>query len=386
MEYTAIFGGTFNPFHIGHYQILSALCESDIIKRVLVMPDRIPPHKVCDFLADDSSRIEMCRIVCRDFNKAELCLVEFEREGKSYTVDTIKALLRNNPNEKYAVVCGADMISSLDTWHNFKELFSICSFIAFNRGGDKKFLYDVERMRTLGAEILVFDNEITEISSTALRKKLDKTMLPKAVFNYIIEAGVYMNREIPEYKEYKELLKSRLTQKRYYHSLCVADEAYRLAEKYGADSGKAYLAGLLHDITKNAPQEEHLNILETFGIIQNDIEKSAQKLWHAMSGSLYVKYLLHIDDVEIYDAIRYHTTAKADMSLLSKIIYLADFTSADRDYDDVDVVRSLVDKSLDDAYIYALKYTINELVERKSAIHPDTFAAYNEVALKRSEN
>ena len=186
--------------------------------------------------------------------------------------------------------------------------------------------------------------------------------------------------------KYKALLQKRLAPKRYHHSLCVADEAKRLAEKYGADSEKAYLAGLLHDVTKNATEEEHLNIFDTFGIMLNSIEKTTEKLWHAMSGAAYVKYVLHIEDEEIYDAIRYHTTAKANMSLLSLILYLADFTSADRDYVDVDVMRTLVDKSLDEALIYALSYTIKEIVDKGGALHLDTINAYNETVLKGNLN
>ncbi len=186
--------------------------------------------------------------------------------------------------------------------------------------------------------------------------------------------------------KYKALLQKRLTPKRYHHSICVADEAKRLAEKYGADSEKAYIAGLLHDVTKNATEEEHLNIFDTFGIMLNSIEKTTEKLWHAMSGAAYVKYVLHIEDEEIYDAIRYHTTAKANMSLLSLILYLADFTSADRDYEDVDVMRTLVDKSLDEALIYALSYTIKEIVDKGGALHLDTINAYNETVLKGNLN
>ncbi len=187
-------------------------------------------------------------------------------------------------------------------------------------------------------------------------------------------------------EKYKALLQKRLTPKRYHHSLCVADEAKRLAKKYGADSEKAYLAGLLHDVTKNATEEEHLNIFDTFGIMLNSIERTTEKLWHAMSGAAYVKYVLHIEDEEIYDAIRYHTTAKANMSLLSLILYLADFTSADRDYEDVDVMRTLVDKSLDEALIYALSYTIKEIVDKGGALHLDTINAYNETVLKGNLN
>ena len=186
--------------------------------------------------------------------------------------------------------------------------------------------------------------------------------------------------------EYKSLLKNRLNEKRYHHSLCVADEAKFLAVKYGADPEKAFTAGLLHDITKNAPTEEHLKLFKDYNIELSDIEKSSEKLWHAVSGAVYVKFVLGINDEEIISAIRYHTTAKQDMTLLEKVLYIADFTSLDRDYDDIDVIRALSRESLDKAMKYALSYTINELVDKGVAIHNDTFFAYNQSVIKEMQN
>lgn len=187
-----------------------------------------------------------------------------------------------------------------------------------------------------------------------------------------------------KYEKYKSVLKERLTPKRYNHSLCVADEALRLAEKYGCNEEKAYLAGLLHDITKNATKEEHLNIFNNFGIILNDVEKNAEKLWHAISGAAYIEHILKISDIEIITAVRYHTTAREGMSLLEKVLYLADFTSADRDYDDVDIMRQKVDISIEAAMDYALSYTIEDLLKMKKALHLDTIKAYNENIMKGS--
>lgn len=185
-----------------------------------------------------------------------------------------------------------------------------------------------------------------------------------------------------KYTEYKKILQERLTPKRYHHSLCVADEAVRLAAKYGGDTEKAYLAGLLHDITKNASEEEHLHIFREFDIMLNDIEKNAEKLWHAISGAAYIEHILGINDTEIITAVRYHTTARKNMTQLEKILYLADFTSADRDYDDVDIMRQKLEVSMQAALQYALSYTINDLVSRDKPLHLDTVEAYNENALK----
>ena len=182
--------------------------------------------------------------------------------------------------------------------------------------------------------------------------------------------------------EYKKIIRELLDDYRYHHSLCVAEEAVRLSAIYGGDSNKAYLAGLLHDITKNFSMEEHLQIIEKFDIILSDIEKKSTNLWHPITGSVYADKVLNIDDQEIVSAIRYHTTAKADMSLLEKIIYLADFTSADRTYKDVGVMRELVDQSLEKAMLYALEYTINKLKTEGHEVHPDTLNACNEIRNK----
>lgn len=187
----AVFGGTFNPFHIGHYEILKALCENEMFYKVLLIPDRIPPHKDVDYYVLDSDRIEMCRIVCEDFFKAELCLIEFEREGKSYTVDTVKALKNKYPDDKIYIAIGADMVKSLDTWYDFENLKKIASFVAFNRGGDREFSADVKRMRALGADITVFGDKITKVSSSELRKGINKKFLPEKVYEYVSERRIY---------------------------------------------------------------------------------------------------------------------------------------------------------------------------------------------------
>ena len=183
-------------------------------------------------------------------------------------------------------------------------------------------------------------------------------------------------------EEYKEILKQKLTEKRYYHSLCVADEAVRLAQKYGCDTEKAFLAGLLHDILKDTPAKEQLQIMSELGIMPTEIERNAPKLWHAMAGSEYLRQKFGVQD-DIVLAVRYHTTARSNMSLLEKVLYLADYTSADRDYYGVDEMRKAVEVSMERAMKVALKFTIEDLSSRCLPIHPDTLMAYNEIMLQK---
>lgn len=187
-------------------------------------------------------------------------------------------------------------------------------------------------------------------------------------------------------KDYDKIIKERLSSKRYEHSKNVAKEAVRLAKKYGADVHKAEIAGILHDITKEAPEEEQANVMKKVGIELTELEKSSPKLWHAISGSAYIKSVLGIEDEDIINAVRYHTTGRAGMSLLEKVIFIADFTSEERDYDGVDKMRKAADKGLEEAMIEGMSFTITDLAERKLTIAPDTFAGYNEVVFVKNKN
>lgn len=182
----------------------------------------------------------------------------------------------------------------------------------------------------------------------------------------------------------KEL--NKLSDYRRIHSLNVSAEAVRLAAKYGADEEKAEIAGLLHDITKEMDHETQLKIIENGGIMLSAVEKASPQLYHAMSASVYVRDHFGIEDEDICRAIRYHTTARANMSLLEKVIFLADFTSADRKFDDIDVIREKADISLEEGMLYALQFTISRISRRGGLISPDAIDAYNEIILHRKRS
>lgn len=179
----------------------------------------------------------------------------------------------------------------------------------------------------------------------------------------------------------KELLRERLDDYRYNHSLGVAEMAKILAEKHGEDAERAYVAGLVHDITKNTNKDEQLQIIENGGIILSLEEKNNPKLRHAISGSIYVRDELGFDDEEIVSAVRYHTTGRAAMTLLEKIVYVADFVSFERNFPDVDYMRELAYESLDKACLFAVDFCIPDLVKKRQVLHPDSVALYNELII-----
>ena len=182
-------------------------------------------------------------------------------------------------------------------------------------------------------------------------------------------------------EEYTSIIKERLSEKRFIHSLNVAKSAKELAKLYGADEKKAYTAGLLHDVFKDTPKNEQLKYIALNDIPLTKTEISAPKLFHAICGAHYIKNSLDVEDDEIITAVRYHTTGRANMSLLEKVVFIADFIGEDRDYNGVEIMREKARKSLDEAIIEGLSFTIKDLITDGKTVHTDTVDAYNDAII-----
>ena len=185
--------------------------------------------------------------------------------------------------------------------------------------------------------------------------------------------------------ELKDILKDRLSKKRFTHSLNVADEAIRLAEIFGANKSDAYLAGLLHDICKEIPAEEQKQMVMKSYRSVTDVERESPPLYHAIAGAWYIENALGIRNEDILNAVRYHTIARAGMSKLDQSIYLADLVSADRTYKDVNKMRRLAHSNLDGAMLEAIKFSIADVIGKGALLPVHTTEAYNQYALKVKE-
>lgn len=183
-------------------------------------------------------------------------------------------------------------------------------------------------------------------------------------------------------EEYRAIVKPFLEKERFYHSVCVSQAAVGLAKQNGSDPRKAEVAGILHDIMKELPPTEQLKMMTRYDIILSDVERSSPKLWHAILGAAYLEHELHITDREILDPVRYHTTGRANMTLPEKVLFIADFISADRDYPGVENLRKAAQSSLEDAMVEGLRFNIQDLSGNYRPIAPDTIDAYNQVVLK----
>lgn len=190
------------------------------------------------------------------------------------------------------------------------------------------------------------------------------------------------------YGEYEAEVKKHLSEKRFYHSQCVAKSAAELARRYGADVERARLAGILHDIMKDTPPQEQLKIIEKYGIMLTEAERRNVKLWHAVSGAAYAEHVLGLEDREILDAIACHTGGKSGMNLLDKVLFVADYISGDRDYPGVEELRKLAESSLEEVMIEGIAFTIPERMEARLTLEPRSIEAYNEALweLERRRN
>lgn len=193
MGFTALFGGTFNPFHNGHYEMLRALQDDNNIEEIWLMPDKIPPHKDCDYLPSDSDRISMCELIAKEFSKASVSTVEFEREGRSYSYDTVVELKKKYTDKNFIFVCGGDMFVYFPKWYRYLDLMKLIPFYVFTRVGtaDSEFNACVKEFENLGMKIFLNSTPIPNISSTEFRSTKDSSLLPKKIYSYIAKRGLY---------------------------------------------------------------------------------------------------------------------------------------------------------------------------------------------------
>ncbi|MDR6122287.1 putative HD superfamily hydrolase involved in NAD metabolism [Bacillus sp. SLBN-46] len=178
-----------------------------------------------------------------------------------------------------------------------------------------------------------------------------------------------------------QVVKEQLTEHRYQHTIGVMETAIILAKRFGADEKKAETAAIFHDYAKFRPKEEMKEIITTQGLPQNLLEYNSE-LWHAPAGAYLVEKEVGITDREVLDAIRYHTSGRVGMTLLEKVIYLADYMEPGRHFPGVEEVRELAQDNLPRALVKSVQNTIIFLLKKNQKVYPDTFYTYNDLVNK----
>ncbi|MBQ8834475.1 MAG: nicotinate (nicotinamide) nucleotide adenylyltransferase [Oscillospiraceae bacterium] len=382
MERIGIYGGTFNPPHIGHIQAAKQAVTALGLSKLLVIPDRIAPHKVMpENSAAGEQRLEMLRIAVADCPKIEVSDIELRREGVSYTWETVTQLKQQYPEAELVLLMGTDMFLSFHTWKNPSEILKNAALGVFYRG-DKGERAAIEaqkaEMEQLGATVYLVENAVTAISSTQLRRLLAfqcaGAFLPAGVGDYIRENDLYQVnadwKNLPM-EELEQVVISLLNPNRVRHVLGCRDTAMELARRWGADETDAARAGILHDITKAIDGPLQLTLCEAYGKILSDFSRKYPKTLHALTGSLVAERIFG-ENKAVVSAIESHTTGKANMNLLEIIIYVADYMEPNRDFPGVERLRELAFSDINAALKLGLEMTLEHLKRQGNEVSPES--------------
>ena len=385
---TGIYGGSFNPIHKGHLTAAMSAARQLGLDRLFLIPASVPPHK--QLSADSASaqqRLEMTVLATAEMDcKVEVLDMELKRTGKSYTSDTLRELKAKYPQDELWLLMGTDMFLSFHTWHEPEVILSLVSLAAFSRteeGEDEEFAAQEKFLEeTFGANVVTLENpDVIEISSTEVRAALPagdgEEYLTAAVYGYILRHGLYGTKADLKHLTEEELrcvALSYLKPRRMAHVLGTEAEAVRLARRYGVDEKEARIAALLHDCTKKLNIEEQLALCEQYGVQLDEMQIWALKLQHAITGAEVARDVFGVSDA-VYEAIRWHTTGKADMTALEKVIYLADYIEPTRDFPGVEELRRAVYEDLDRGLLLGLEMSVQEMESWGNPVHEDTLRA-----------
>ena len=380
-----VYGGTFNPPHIGHMSAAAQAASALGLEKLLLIPDRVAPHKVIpEGSPTPAQRLEMVRLASLGIPGAEVSDIELNREGKSYTVDTLRELKSMYPQDELVLLMGTDMFLSLRSWREPEEILRLAAVGVFCRGekGEKLAIaQQADSLAELGAEIYLVDNTVTAISSTDLRRMIAfrcaGPFLPAGVGEYILANGLYgTGREYRNLSmdELEDTVLPLMNPNRVRHVLGCRDTAVELAKRWGADETDAARAGLLHDITKALDGPLQLTLCREYGMILDNFSQKNPKTLHSLTGSL-VAHRIFGESAAVVRAICYHTTGRAGMNTLDKIIYVADYMEPNRDFPGVDKLRRLAFEDLDQALLLGLTMTLEMLREQKREISPESDSA-----------
>ena len=352
-----IYGGTFNPPHVGHVLAAKQAVEALNLDLLLMIPDRIAPHKqMPEGSPDPRQRLEMLQLAVAGCDQIQVSDLELKREGPSYTYITVEDLRRQYPEDELVLIMGTDMFLCFRSWRNPERILACCSLAVLYRG-EKGEIRSVDEqkaeMEAVGTKVYLIRNPVTAISSTDLRRMLvfgcADPFLPEAVGAYIRKHGLYGTRR--DYRnlpmeELEKIVISLLKPSRVNHVLGCRDTTVKLARHWGANETDAARAGILHDITKALDGPLQLTLCAEYGTILDDFSTKYPKTLHALTGSLVAERIFG-ENPAVVAAIYSHTTGKADMNLLEKIIYVADYMEPCRDFPGVDRLRELAYSDMD---------------------------------------
>lgn len=380
----AIMGGTFDPIHMGHLVTAEEVRHEFNVDEVLFVPTGHPPHKSHINMTTCEHRYLMTVLATAANPYFKVSRIEIEREGVTYTIDTIKELkhIYGESVELYFIT-GADAVHKILGWKESTELLQLCNFVAVTRPGyNKEELLRKVKMLNEQYETNIHFLEVPAlaISSSDIRRRLMemkpiKYLVPQEVENYIKKHDLYdYNIRLTEDEKacMYDYVASKLSPKRYAHTRGVVEMALEYAKLNGIDYDETFIAALFHDIAKELSKEETLALCDKYGVVLDEYERTHIHLVHGKVGAVILQRDWGISKPSILDAIRYHTLGRLNMTDLEKVIYLADMTEEGRSpYKGKDEIKRLAQYNLDRAMYKALTssyHYITNILKQKA--HP----------------
>ncbi len=383
MERIGIYGGTFNPPHVGHIRAAQYALTALQLDKLLLVPSCKAPHKThLEDTPTPRQRFEMLLLAAGE--NLEVCDLELHRGGISYTYETVEEIAALYTDAERILLMGTDMFLSFLSWREPERILQKASIGVFCRGEkdeEERIAAQKAELEARGHKVYLLDNPVTAISSTQLRRLLAfrcaDSFLPEGVADYIRAEALYGTdtnyRNLPM-DALEQVVVSLLKPDRVEHVLGCRDTAAKLAKHWHANETDAARAGLLHDITKALDGSLQLTLCREYGIVLGDFSRKYPKTLHALTGSLVAERIFG-ENREVVSAICSHTTGKADMTVLEKIVYIADYIEPKRSFPGVEELRRLAYEDLDKALKMGLEMTISLLQKNKQEISPESAEA-----------
>jgi len=376
----AIFGGSFNPPHKGHLN--SALCAAKQLKadKFLVIPDFQPPHKeLAAGSPGPEQRLALCRLNFAEVPGAECSDLEISRGGRSYTADSLREIREQYPDAELVLLVGTDMFLNISQWYDAENFLKTTMIAPFQRAPEELPYIEAktkELRERFGTKVEIIFSSPFAATSTEIRAALParggNELLPDGVYAYIVRNrlyGVKVNFDWLREKSYAMLKPKRIP-----HVRGCEEEAVRLAERWGCDREKAAEAAILHDCTKKVDLPGQLELCSRYGLEADALERVSEKLLHAKTGAAVAQQEFGCDDA-VTDAIRWHTTGRPDMTLLEKIIYMADYIEPTRTFEGVEPLRALAYEDLDRAMLLGFEMSLEDIRAQGNVPHEATLRA-----------
>ena len=327
-----IFGGGFDPIHLGHINM--AVVARDTLKgEVIFVPAKVAIWKE-DSIAKEH-KLAMLKLAIADYDGFSIDDFELNQEEQPRSYQTVNYFKKKYPKDKLFFLIGQDQVNSFEQWTNPDEIAKKTQIVYYKRPK-----YVANQANVDKYHMIAIEGPVVDISSSDIRD-LKSLAINENVLKYIETNELYFINKIKE----------RLKEKRYIHSLSVAHLSYRIAKIHHLDYQKAYIAGVLHDIAKEIDKGESLALMKQYYPAFVEIGAFS---YHQFLGEKVAKDDFGITDEEILGAIKYHTTGKGNMNWLEKLIYACDKIDPTRGYDSTELINAMVE-DLEEGFLTVLR-------------------------------